>query len=162
MIIVFSVLGFGSNAYANPDFMSIEISTKQTSIRLGEPLLVKLSYRFKKAQVSPRTGAVYGKIPHSASIQIEKGEASSTIRDYPIYPFHLNLEDKLGLEYSAVFILWYNYHDKKTFLDSSGDYTIRVRDFKKYVSNPMAITVKPESDLEQKASIILPEIQTSG
>ncbi|MBW1921226.1 MAG: hypothetical protein JRI81_13530 [Deltaproteobacteria bacterium] len=132
----------------------IEISTQQTSIRVGEPLVIKLTYRWQKPLVRLGTNKVLSKIEHHAYLNIRGKDEGSSISGYPIFPAELELEGMEGLEYEGHFIVFYDHDKNKIMFAHAGTYTIRVEGWTKS-SNALNIEVKPPSTSEKRALDLL-------
>ncbi|MDH7600034.1 MAG: hypothetical protein QHH07_10450 [Sedimentisphaerales bacterium] len=93
------VLGGVCLCAAEPNSVSVQISSSRSSIRLGEPIVIKMVYRFKKPYVSNLTGKTPPELNHMMryEVQTEDGRIQKGI-----YPGTLLLQGETGLEYK-----WY-------------------------------------------------------
>ena len=135
---------------------SVEITAQNTSIRAGEPLIVKLTYKFEQPQVLGKTDKVVPDVIHNASFQvIETGtEVHRPINPVHMFPSSLTLQDSQGIKYSDCFVIFYDPHKKKLVFDEPGTYTLAVFGDTK-VSNNLSITVVSATSLEKKALSLL-------
>lgn len=132
--------------------ISVEVSSPQKTIRIGEPLFVMLTCRFKEQQKDPDTVDVYPSFSHQCDILIEfkdedKKWMNTLLAEHPDadlslipgneknikwYPLHLkgkipeslHIQDKDGLEYGAYFLVLYNPYKKGVIFDKPGKYKI--------------------------------------
>lgn len=134
---------------------SIEISSRQKSIRVGDPLILKLVYKFEKPQISIRTGNPLTSFSHSAYLKIEHHGGSFSTDRFPIFPTDLYLQDKSGLEYSRQLVFLYHFGEKRLLFSEAGIYTVTVKGRSKTPSNPLNITVEPSSESQRRALSLL-------
>ena len=132
--------------------VSVEVNSPQKTIRIGEPLFVMLTCRFKEQQKYPDTIDVYPSFSHQCDILIEfKDEdekwmniflAEHPDTDFSLipgneksikwYPLHLKgkitesleVQDKDGLVYGTYFLALYNPYKKGVIFDKPGKYKI--------------------------------------
>ncbi|MBN2591573.1 MAG: hypothetical protein JXA96_17030 [Sedimentisphaerales bacterium] len=132
--------------------VSVEVSSPQKTIRIGEPLFVLLTCRFKEQQKDPDEESVYPSFGHRCDILIEfkdedKKWIDTLLAEHPDadfslipgneesikwYPLHLKghipeslyVQDKDGLEYGAYFLALYNPYKKGVIFDKPGKYKI--------------------------------------
>lgn len=103
----------------------VELSTEKNFIKVGEPVIIKLTYRYKEPQISPRSNEVLDTIQHGAVVQIKNIDGTIKVPMYPIYPSYLYRQDSQGLSYSGYFVLFYDLLDKKNLLfEKPGTYLI--------------------------------------
>lgn len=135
---------------------TVQISTKHQHIKVGEPLIVKVTYRFEKPQVS-KTNEFYQKMGSRSSIQIKRDEAGILTPHYydSVGPDTLYLQDTQGLKYACDFLLFYNFYEERLIFDKPGIYIVTVRRTRKKVSNPLHITVEPANDLYKRVLSLL-------
>jgi len=136
---------------------NIEISTERSSIKVGEPLIMKLTYKFDKPQISPRTNEVLNNISldiRDAFFHVKGGDVDRLPR-YPLFLPDLKLQGTQGLEYSGHFVVLYDLWKKKLMFDKPGTYTISVLASPQHISNELAIVVEASSSLQNKALSLL-------
>jgi len=133
----------------------IEISTKQKHIKVGEPLIIKLTYRFEQPQFSPRVDKVFTAIGPNAIVQIKKNDEEILSPGHHLGPDDLYLQDTEGLKYTGDFLFFYDFFKKKLVFDKPGIYTITVRRTRTKISNSLSITVEPAKDLHKRALSLL-------
>jgi len=134
----------------------IEISSKYKQINVGQPLILRLTYRFELPQFSTRADELLTSMSPGATVQVKKNDKE--IFDpgyYYLAPYDLYLQDKEGLTYSGDFILFYDSSKKKLIFDTPGIFTIVVRITREIISKPLEITVKLASQSEKKVLSLL-------
>jgi hypothetical protein len=157
---MFIVVCLTSNLIANAnnvdksDFPHINLSAETVSIKIGEPLLLKLAYKYDEPKISPLTGEISEEIRHFAYLKIEHHEGSFSTDRFPIFPIELLLQDTQGLEYSGQFVFFYHSGEKRLIFPKPGTYIVTIRGWTK-VSNPLNIIVKPTSELQRRALSLL-------
>ncbi len=132
--------------------ISVEVSSPQKTIRIGEPLFVMLTCRFKEQQKDSDTVDVYPSFSHQCDILIEfkdedKKWMNTLLAEHPDadlslipgneksikwYPLHLKgkitesleVQDKDGLAYGTYFLALYNPYKKGVIFDKLGKYKI--------------------------------------
>jgi hypothetical protein len=131
---------------------SVEITTQNTSIRVGEPLIVKLTYKFEQPLILAETNKVSGNAAYSAFFQVNDGsvEGGHSTDFYPLHGSTLLVQDIQGLEYSGSFVMFYDHAKKKLLFDKPGTYTLTIVGDTK-ASNNLSITVASASYLEEEA-----------
>lgn len=133
----------------------VELSSNRTSIKACEPLIIKLTYRYKEPQVSPRSDAVLDTIQHGAIAEVKYADGSIKVPMFPIYPSLLHRQDTRGLIYSGHFVLFYDYLDKKEFLfEKPGTYLVTLLGQEVLGANapqPLTVSVGPPSTSEIRA-----------
>ena len=150
-ILFISIISSNSMIYAQEDFLTCEIATKNSTISIGEPLVVELTYHLKKPLISRTTNEKNKEIDNGLSLQIDF-DSSGSAKEYRLYPFKLILQDESGLEYKGTFVLWYDYFAKKLYFDKSGKYTLQACSKKDQIfSNSIVVQVRPERYKTQEA-----------
>lgn len=134
----------------------VEISTKHQHIKVGEPLIVEVTYRFEKPQVS-KTNEFYQKMGSRSSIQIKRDEAGILTQHYydSVGPGTLYLQDTKGLVYACDSLLFYNPFENRLIFDKPGIYVVTVRRTREIISNTLHITVEPANDLNKRVLSLL-------
>jgi hypothetical protein len=153
--IVFVVLSLIVNSVVSaiPDYPAeVEISTKHEHIKVGEPLIIKATYRFEEPQVS-KTNEFYQTMGSESIIQIKRDEAGILTPHYydSVGPGTLFLQDTQGLVYACDSLLFYNPYENRLIFDKPGIYVVTVRRTREIISNPLYITVEPANDLNKRA-----------
>ena len=153
---MFIVVCLTSNLMLNANEIpsTIEIDSRQKSIRVGAPLLLKLVYKYDEQKISSVTGEISEEIIHYAYLKIEHHEGSFSTDRFPIFPIELLLQDTQGLEYSGQFVFFYHPGEKRLLFPKPGTYRVTIRGWTK-VSNPLNITVKPTLELHKRALSLL-------
>lgn len=141
----------------NADYpKQIEASTRNKYIKVGQPLILRLAYRFERPQFSPVSNEILTSIGPEATVQIKNNNKEILEPSYHhLAPYGLYPQDKKGLTYSGDFILFYDDFKKKLIFDKPGIYEITVRVTDTKTSNPLDITVKPASQSEEKLLSLL-------
>lgn len=120
---------------------SVEITSPQSTICIGEPLIIKLVVKFKTPQKDPEVGNIYSSIHQFSGILIEAkthdnvwlskyaDEKLSQIDGVDYYPLELlsqnmYVQDEKGLEYGAYYLVIYNHYKKALTFDTPGTYKI--------------------------------------
>ncbi len=132
----------------------IEISSRGKSIRVGDPLTLKLLYKFEQPQTSPHNGQARKYFRHHAYLDIEHENGDFSTKGYKLFPIDLNLEDSLGLEYSKYFLCFYHPGENRFLFPIPGRYSVTVRGWRNR-SEPLDISVEPASNSEQLAINLL-------
>ena len=149
---------FDSVISASLDYHTqIEISSKNKNIRIGEPLIIKVTYKFEKPQYSNRADTFYTSIGPHATVQIKKDDEEILTQGYHLGPGVLYLQDTEGLEYSGDFLLFYNLLKNNLIFNTPAVYTITVRRTRTTISNTLNITVEPATDVNRQALSLLSE-----
>lgn len=137
------------------DLLEMEISTQQKSIRVGEPLIFGLTYKFRKPQLSRQANEVFTTIRHEAFVRIEDQTGTIVLSQYTLRPSTLLLRGTSGLEYSAKFVLLYDFSKKGPIFKNPGVYAIQVFVSKDYVSNSFKVAVEEAFQLEDRGLSLL-------
>jgi tetratricopeptide (TPR) repeat protein len=146
-----------SKATSNNLPASVEISSTRTAVNIGEPLIMKLTYKFDKPQISPRTNEVLNNINldiRDAFFHVKGGDVDRLPR-YLLFLPVLKLQGTQGLEYSGHFVILYDHWKKILMFDKPGTYTISVLTSPQHISNELAIVVEASSSLQNKAISLL-------
>jgi hypothetical protein len=146
------VLGTAVTSQGKPS--QIEASSKNTLLQVGDPLTLRLVYKYEKPLIKPATGEIVQSFPHYAYLKIEDSEGRFPMNRFPIHPMDLTLKDNLGLEYEGQFAFLYHPGEKRILFPVPGTYKVTVRGYTK-TSNPLNITVKPPSKLQKRALFLL-------
>ena len=133
---------YGHTGYfAKP--VSVEISSPKTVIDIGEPLILKLTYKLEEPPRETETDNILSRISLSSVLLIElKDTDNDWLKNYPdfnsfdfkkdgvqYYPLelqhlHLHAQDAQGLEYTGYFLVLYNHYKKDLTFDKTGNYKI--------------------------------------
>ena len=155
ILISFIVSSFLPNCVL-ANYPSIEISMDREFIRVGEPLIIKMAYKWEKPLISSITNEVSKYSPHSAHLIVKKGEEEKSMPlKSCVRPSSLQLQGTEGIEYSAHFVFFYDCYNGGLIFNEPGTYTIRMKGYTK-VSNSLDITVEAPTELEQKVLSFLP------
>ena len=146
------VLGIAVTSQGKPS--QIEISSKNPSLRVGDPLIFRLVYKYDEPLLKPATGEIVQSFPHYAHLKVEHSEGRFPMNQLYIYPTDLTLKDNLGLEYEGQFVLLYHPGEKRVLFPVPGTYTVTVSGHTR-ISNPLSITVEPASELQARALSLL-------
>jgi len=146
------VLGTTVTSQAKPS--QIEISSKDTLLQVGDPLTLRLVYKYEKPLIKPATGEIAKSLLHHAHLKVEDPEGRFPMNRFPIFPMNLTSKNNLGLEYEGQFAFLYHPGEKRVLFPVPGTYTVTVRGYT-MISNPLSITVKPASDLQKRALFLL-------
>ncbi len=129
---------------------SIEISTNRDFIRVGEPLIIKMTYKWEEPIILPETNEASERCPHSAHLIVKKGEEEKSMRLKPfVEPYMLELQGTEGIEYSAHFVFFYDFYNGGLIFSEPGTYTIQMEGYTQ-VSNSLDVIVKAATEPEQK------------
>ena len=152
---------------------SVEITSPKTTIDIGEPLILKLTYKFEEPQMNAETGDIHSGIPHRSCLLIELKDADNDwLVNYPDFsPFekegvkyhalelqslNLNVQDEQGLEYSGYFLISYNHYKKGLTFDEPGKYRIcMISTANKIFSNVMDLQITSQMQ-EEKCALLDP------
>jgi tetratricopeptide (TPR) repeat protein len=142
---------------ANADYpKEIEISSMHKQINVGQPFILRLTYRFEHPQLSAMSGELFTSISPEANVQVKRdGKEIFRPGYWYLNSYNLYLQDKKGLIYSGNAILFYDSAKKGLIFDTPGIYTIFIRITRDMISKPLKITVKPASQSEKKVLSIL-------
>jgi len=127
----------------------ITILTEQKSIMVGEPLVLQMTYILQKARLMPATQKPFSSIMHEAIVQIE--DPNGGLRELPLFPRFIHLDDSQGLRYSGTFIMFYDGYEKHLVLGKPGTYKIRAFVTKEHFSNTLNISVQEASKQQSEA-----------
>ena len=87
----------------------IEISSKYKQINVGQPLILRLTYKFEQPQLSARSGEILTSMSPKANVQVKRDDEEIFKPGYYyLAPYDLYLQDRDGLTYSGDFILFYD------------------------------------------------------
>ena len=165
-----------SKATSNNIPASVEITSPKATIDIGEPLILKLTYKFEEPQMNAETGDILSGIRHSSCLLIELKDADNDwLVHYPdfspfekdgaqyhpleLQPFvHLNVQDIQGLEYSVYFLILYNHYKKNLAFDEAGTYKIYViTGPDKIFSNVVDLQITSQMQ-EEKCALLDPNV----
>ena len=134
----------------NGEPSSIEISSPNTLIRVGDPFTLKLVYRYENPLVNTATGKIIESFHHHAYLKIEQNEERFLTNSIPVFPMDLALQDTQGLEYSGQFMFFYHPGEKRLLFPAPSTYTVTVRGYAK-ISNSIKITVEAPLEIQSQA-----------
>ena len=152
---------------------SVEITSPKTTIDIGEPLILKLTYKFEEPQMNAETGDIHSGIRLSSCLLIElKGADNDWLINFPdfilfekegvkYYPLelqslNLNVQDEQGLEYSGYFLISYNHYKKGLTFDEPGKYRIcTISTANKIFSNVIDLQITSQMQ-EEKCALLDP------
>ncbi len=141
-------------AVAGADYpKEIGLSSKQKQMKVGEPLILRLTYRFEKPQVSGETQEIYSSMGPESSLRITaNGEEilEPTLVRPDLYP-----QDTKGMTYSGNFIIFYDSFKRRLIFETPGLYTITIRSTTTTKSNPLDIQVLPASQSQKELLSLL-------
>jgi len=146
------VLSTAVSSRAKPS--QIVISSKNNLLQVGDPLTIRLVYKYEKPLIKPATGEIVQSFPHYAHLKVEHSEGRFPMNRFPIFPTDLTVKDSLGLEYDGQFVSLYHRGEKRVLFPTSGIYTVTVSGYSR-ISNPLSITVGPASELQTRALYLL-------
>jgi hypothetical protein len=162
-----------SKAISNNIPASVEITSPKVTIDIGEPLILKLTYKFEEPQMNAETGDIHSGFHHSTSLLIELKDADNDwLVNYPdfilfekegvkYYPLelqslNLNVQDEQGLEYSGYFLISYNHYKKGLTFDEPGKYRIcMISTANKIFSNVVDLQITSQMQ-EEKCALLDP------
>ena len=133
----------------------IKIIAEQENIKVGEPLIIKVTYKFEQPQFSNRAENFFTSIGPHATVQIKKDDEEILTQGHHLGPGDLYLKDTEGLKYSGDFMFFYDFFNNKLIFDTPGVYTITVRRTRTTISNTLNITVEPATDVNKRALSLL-------
>jgi len=155
ILLVLLALGFGANdATRVVELRDIEITARRSKIKLGEPFVFRLTYRFEKPLVSERTQQAPKAIDHHAYFLLTRSDDGSLVGRYRVDDVSLKLQNAQGLEYAENCLIFYDFGWKKLVFDKSGTYTMQVEG-KTKKANPLTINVERSSKLDKRAISLL-------
>jgi hypothetical protein len=153
---------------------SVEITSPKTRIDIGEPLILKLTYKFEEAQMNAETGDIYSGIRHSSCPLIELKDADNDwLKNFPdsslfekegvkYYPLDLepltllNVQDGEGLEYGGYFLISYNHYKESLVFNEPGTYRIcTISTADKIFSNVVDLQITSQMQ-EEKCALLDP------
>ena len=148
-VLVFVVFT-GTNCAADP--FTMEISTSQAHIKVGEPLLISLVRHHQEPQISEVTGYVKSSInARHFHLEVLDANDKSIKKAYKPMPIRLMLQGTKGLEYKGAFDVFYDDSVGLVF-DKPGIYNVcLLSPSGKYSSNSLEIMIEPPSEAEEKA-----------
>lgn len=155
ILLVLLALGFGANdATRAVELRDIEIGTRSLKIKVGEPFVFRLTYRFDKPLVSERTQQVPNGIDHYAYFVLKRSDDARLVGRYRVDDVSLKLQDGQVSEYAENFIIFYDAGRRKLIFDKPETYVIQVEGWTK-TSNSLTINVEPASKLDERAISLL-------
>ena len=182
-VIIVLCLLLCSMVFAMPEPNVMEITTSQSTIKIGEPLIITVTSKFNEPQISPKTKQIMNRPKIEFVLSLKTDDMDEPKRVAPLAPMASKRVDPNGLEYSTQFMLFYDYAaaiGKKIVLDESGRYSVEDVEevaeqpygfpmiFNKpggysiqadvaytVISNELKITVEPPTESEQRAISLL-------
>ena len=154
IVIIITSLLFGTPAISQGKPSSIELNSNNISIRVGDPLILKLVYKYEEPLLKSTTREIIESIRHHAYLTIENSEGHFLTNRFPIYPLDLTLKNNRGLEYGEQFVFFYHPGENRLIFPIPGTYTVTVTGYT-VVSNPLSITVEPPSEPQRRALSLL-------
>ncbi len=151
---VITILTFIVPGISNGKPYRIVIDSKHRSLKVGDPLILKLVYKYETPLVNPTTSEVVESFLHHAYLRIEHREAVYSTNRLPVFPSSLTLEDKNGLEYSKWFVFLYHPGERRLLFPVPGTYKVTVSGYA-LISNPIDVIVEASSELQKKALSLL-------
>ncbi|MBN2181264.1 MAG: hypothetical protein JW715_05070 [Sedimentisphaerales bacterium] len=130
--------------------VEVKINVAQKNIGIGEPLILKVIFRFENPQVTEERGKILDSINHQMSIRIYHKEDLTNEIFLSKRKHFLYLENNKGLVYGGSIILLYDDYKNKLIFDSPGTYTIIAKRTNTLSSNPLDINITPASALEKE------------
>jgi len=168
VIAIYIIINLLVNASASniKELSSIEMVLKNTSPKVGEPLIIELKYIYLKPQISQDSNEIrqfIGSGDISIPLYIKNSSGKITLRTTIQPP--LQCVDKKGLIYSGNIILLFDSSSEKAKLlfDESGRYMITIYAEEEKLEDllgekapkPLVVNVRPASRQEEKALSIL-------
>ncbi|MHC4708046.1 MAG: hypothetical protein ACYS8I_13290 [Planctomycetota bacterium] len=132
----------------------VEISAKPKTIRIGEPLIIRLALEWEKPLIPADTEMVLQGLEQSAYVNVNYEAEPNLVERYPILPTAADTQAEDGSTYSVHFLVFYDYGLNKLIFGKQGIYTVYVKAWRN-VSNSLKIEVGPPSALEARAISIL-------
>lgn len=131
--------------------VGIEVRVVGSEMKVGEPLIMEVTYRYSEPVISEETGQPHREIFHWAYLWVAgPNETNDGTRDQLQSPLTLRLQDEQGLEYAERFVLFHDFERGGAMFDEPGRYKIQVHGWTKR-SNVLEIEVEAASELEERA-----------
>jgi len=152
---VFLAVVLGAQAFGKVP-SQILLEAPRCRIRVGEPLLVKLTYVWAEPFMRPDSNRPVSWVFPYATLHIRREDAQDRHPSYRRDDDALRLEDKQGLVYSRHFIIFGELFDGKwfSFFERPGTYSLVAEGYMKK-SDTLSIEVQPPSASEKRALSLL-------
>ena len=106
--IVISYLLLCSMANATPEPNVVEISAMQTTLKIGEPLVITVTCKFNESQISHKTKKIAESLNIGLLLNVRTDDMTEP-KMVPLPPEFSEMIDANGLEYSVQFALLYDH-----------------------------------------------------
>jgi hypothetical protein len=151
LIIILSVQFFlGASLATGPSAM--EISASRTHIKVGEPLLISLTYSYQEPRISEVTKKISTLVwLRNFRLRVQDVNDNASQKTFGLMPIRLTLQGTEGLEYKGTFNVFYDDSVGLVF-EQPGTYNVQILSPSgKLSSNSIEIVVEPPSEAEEKA-----------
>lgn len=160
IVAVFSVLTTCQGEQAQRS-ISIEMSTRQSTIQCGDPMAIEIRLTFAKPRVSRTTGGVWNVAKlEDPELHVKRGTAGDSTDVYYLLPIRALLCDDAGLKYSAHVSIWWESRidgrerEQQLVFSEPGTYDLTISDGRNGVSNTVSVTVEPSVPLEKGLAVL--------
>ena len=135
---------------------TIEVRALNSQIKVGEPLLLKITYNYQMQNISERTGEVRTQRRLSDLwLKITRKDETEESK-YEIWPVTLHDDSGEGLKYSGWTTIFWGELERIFIFNEPSNYNCRIAPSNDKVnSNTIEINVLPASDQEKKAMYLL-------
>ena len=134
---------------------SVMIAMDKGVIKVGEGLILNVTYNFEEPKILPSSGDTIPSIVlDNLFLKVEnKADGSSELVYIP--KVCVFLEDTQGLIYKGETIIWYNLQNRSLVFDSEGSFSVRLLVNEKLKSNILSIEVITPETKEKEALSLL-------
>lgn len=130
----------------------IEISIKQKQIKVGQPLILQLTYKFDEPQISTGKDEFLLSLSPHATAEIKRGDEVVLEKGFHFKQNDLYLQNEQGTMYSGNFVFFLDSSIKRQRLifEEPGTYTIIVKATAEVIAPPISIMVESASESDKK------------
>ncbi len=129
----------------------ITITAKNNTIKIGEPLILDVTYTFSTPQLNSSSGEIATSIVYENLLLQVENMAKDEEKMIYIPKISIFQNDSQGLIYSGEVFIWYNTKESSIAFDSVGLYLITLLADQKLMSNALSLMVIAASVEEQQA-----------
>jgi hypothetical protein len=134
---------------------NIRIAIGNSKIKVGEPLVLYVTYNFEKPLIHSKSGKVRPSLRYDNLLLKLEGKTNETSKLIYVPEIYFFLEDTQGLIYKGEVFIWYNPKELNLAFDSEGSYLISLLANEKLESNVLSIDVIAPLAEEKKAVSML-------
>ena len=136
---------------------AVQIGVERNVLKVGEPLLVKVSYVWPQPLIHEITDAVIGEIDHNLNVRVMQESENGLITRSGIGLLRFfKLEEPGGRTYSDRMMLFYDFAQSRLVFDKPGSYVLQASGWTR-TSKPVHVEIKSPGEVEKRALELLSE-----